>query len=160
MTSLDITVPVRWADLDAYGHVNNAAMLRLLEEARIEALWGVPAEQLELGARTHPTALSSLSGGADVNTVIAAQRIEYARQLDYRRDGVIVRLWVSRLGGASITVDYLVLTGEDPEGKNPYARARTVIVMLDATSGAPTRLDAASREQLAPITGEPLTFRD
>jgi acyl-CoA thioester hydrolase len=35
--TLDIPVPVRWTDLDAYGHVNNAAMVRLLEEARIAA---------------------------------------------------------------------------------------------------------------------------
>lgn len=160
MTSLDITVPVRWTDLDAYGHVNNAAMLRLLEEARIEAFWEAPAEQVALGARTHPTALAAFSGGSGVQTVIAAQRVEYQRQLDYRRDGVQVRLWISRLGGASLTVDYLVLTAEDPEGASPYARARTVIVLVDETSGTPSRLTAEARERLAPYVGEPLVFRD
>ena len=33
MTRLHVPVPVRWADLDAYGHVNNVAVLRLLAEA-------------------------------------------------------------------------------------------------------------------------------
>ena len=39
MTRLHVPVPVRWSDLDAYEHVNNARMLTLLEEARIAAFW-------------------------------------------------------------------------------------------------------------------------
>ena len=39
MTRLHVPVPVRWGDLDAYGHVNNVAVLQLLEEARIAAFW-------------------------------------------------------------------------------------------------------------------------
>lgn len=159
-TSVDVTVPVRWTDLDAYGHVNNAAMVRLLEEARIAAFWLAPAEQIALGA---PAAIAPLPGGgtdAPVSTVIASQRIEYTRMLGHRRDGAVVRLWISRLGGASIAVDYLVLTRDDPGGTSPYARARTVVVMVDAVSGRPVRLDADSRERLSPFAGEGLVFRD
>ena len=36
---LSMPVALRWADLDAYGHVNNVEVLRLLEEARIAAFW-------------------------------------------------------------------------------------------------------------------------
>src|SRR4029453_11919256 len=36
---LHVPTPLRWSDLDAYGHVNNARMLSLLEEARIPAFW-------------------------------------------------------------------------------------------------------------------------
>ena len=36
---LHVPTPLRWSDLDAYGHVNNARMLSLLEEARIQAFW-------------------------------------------------------------------------------------------------------------------------
>ncbi|AAT89120.1 conserved hypothetical protein [Leifsonia xyli subsp. xyli str. CTCB07] len=36
---LHVPIKLRWSDLDAYGHVNNAEMLRLLEQARIEAFW-------------------------------------------------------------------------------------------------------------------------
>ncbi|MFZ2964516.1 MAG: thioesterase family protein, partial [Rhodoglobus sp.] len=36
---LHLPVTLRWSDLDAYGHVNNAEMLRLLEEARMQAFW-------------------------------------------------------------------------------------------------------------------------
>lgn len=157
---LDVPVPVRWTDLDAYGHVNNAAMVRLLEEARIAAFWQPAPEQLELGAQQPPAALPISGAGADLATVIASQRIEYVRQLGHRRDGVVVRLWLSRIGGASLSADYLVLTRDDPEGKAPYARARTVMVLVDAASGTPVRLEAEVRESLRAFTGEPLTFRD
>ena len=36
---LAVPVTVRWSDLDAYGHVNNASLLTLLEEARVAAFW-------------------------------------------------------------------------------------------------------------------------
>ncbi|GAA4524272.1 thioesterase family protein [Brachybacterium paraconglomeratum] len=157
---LDIPVPVRWTDLDAYGHVNNAAVVRLLEEARIAAFWQPPAEQLELGAPQPPAALPVSGAGSALSTVIASQRIEYARPLGHRRDGVIVRLWLSRIGGASLSIDYLVLTRDDPEGTAPYARARTVVVLIDAESGAPVRLDQETRDRLQQFSGEPQRFRD
>ena len=157
---VDIAVPVRWTDLDAYGHVNNAAMVRLLEEARIGAFWPAPEEQVALGAPAPAAALPGGGVGSSISTVIASQRIEYVRSMGHRRDGAVVRLWISRLGGASLSVDYLVLTRDDPDGAAPYARARTVVVMIDAETGAPVRLDAATRAQLERFQGEGLTFRD
>lgn len=159
-TALDLPIPVRWTDLDAYGHVNNAAMVHLLEEARIAAFWQPPTEQLALGAPQPPAALPVGGAGAEVSTVIASQRLEYTRSLEHRRDGVVVRLWLSRIGGASLSVDYLVLTRDDPEGRAPYARARTVVVLVDAATGAPVRLADEVREQLRQFEGPPLRFRD
>ena len=43
MARLEVDVQLRWSDMDAYAHVNNVEMLRLLEEARIEAFWSHPA---------------------------------------------------------------------------------------------------------------------
>ena len=37
MSITSTLVPLRWSDMDAYGHVNNVQYLRLLEEARITA---------------------------------------------------------------------------------------------------------------------------
>ena len=158
--ALDVPVAVRWTDLDAYGHVNNAAMVRLLEEARIAAFWQPSAEQLALGAPAPAAALPVSGAGSSLSTVIASQRIEYARSLDHRRDGVVVRLWLSRIGGSSLGVDYLVLTRDDPQGEAPYARARTVVVLVDADTGSPVRLDAETRRTLERFAGAPLRFRD
>lgn len=157
MSSVDIPVPVRWTDLDLYGHVNNAAMLRLLEEARIHAFWPVPKDQVEYGAAPTPIPLPAGPEGAAVQMFVASNRIEYLRPLGYRRDGIIVRLWISHLGGASLHIDYHVLTRDDLSA--PYASARSVLVLVDQ-SGTPTRITPDVREGLAPYLGEPLTFRD
>lgn len=160
MAHLEIAVPMRWTDLDAYGHVNNSAMLTLLEEARIRAFWGAPSEQVALGAEVAPTALPTFGAEGAAHTVVASHRIEYLRELGFRRDGVIVRLWISRLGGASLSIDYQVLTGDDEQGRSPYAIARTVIVLVDAQHGRPVRVDQDTRARLQGATGEPLRFRD
>ncbi len=160
MAHLDIPVPVRWSDVDGYGHVNNATMLRLLEEARIRAFWRPDAQQEALGAPVYPTALEAFAPGHGIHTVVGSNRVEYRRQLGHRLDGVIVRLGISRLGGASLTLDYLVLTGDDPEGEQPYAIARTVLVTVDAQTGQAIRLPQDAREQLEAFRMDPLTFRD
>lgn len=160
MARLDILVPVRFADLDAYGHVNNAAFLTLLEDARIAAFWTPTVRQQELGAGAYPTALPMFGPGADLQTVIGSLRVEYRRPLDFAREGVTVRLWLSRLGGASLTVDYLVLGRDDPDGADPYALARTTVVVVDARTGAPARIDDSSRETLAAWQDTALSFRD
>ena len=36
---LHIPIQLRWGDLDAFNHVNNTSMLKLLEEARVRAFW-------------------------------------------------------------------------------------------------------------------------
>ncbi|MDO5663496.1 MAG: thioesterase family protein [Brachybacterium sp.] len=152
---LDIRVPVRWADLDAYGHVNNAAVASLLEEARIEAFWPVPEDHLAGGAQP-PTIALPLDDG--LQTFIASQTLEYRRAISHRRDGVVVRLWISRIGGASLTVDYQLLTTDDPAGEHPYVLARTVVVLVDR-DGRPARMTGPVRERLESIQGPPLVFR-
>ncbi|GAA5012781.1 hypothetical protein GCM10025734_58630 [Kitasatospora paranensis] len=36
--------PLRWSDMDAFGHVNNVVFLRYLEEARIDFMFTQAAE--------------------------------------------------------------------------------------------------------------------
>ncbi|MDO5644243.1 MAG: thioesterase family protein [Dermabacter sp.] len=157
MAHLDIPIPIRWTDLDGYQHVNNTTFLRLLEEARIQAFWAPSAAQQELGAIAYPTAVPEISPDGPFRTFVASNRIEYLRQLGYRRDGVIVRLWLSKVGRASLDVDYEILTRDEMD--SPYAKARSVLVLIDATTGAPTRIPDSLREGLDPFTDEPLSFR-
>lgn len=157
MAYLDVTVPLRWADLDGYRHVNNTAFLRLLEEARIQAFWRPSDHEVHLGAHTQPTALSEYSPGGAYQTFVVSHHIEYLRQLPYRREGVLVRMWASKLGSASLDVDYEVLAKDD-EG-SPYAKARTVIVMIDSQTGRPTRISCEVRDALTSYTGDPISFR-
>jgi len=72
MTRLHVPIPLRWSDFDAYAHVNNAEMLRLLEEARIQAFWR-PDEGSDGGA---VTAVLDARPGAERISLIARQEIE------------------------------------------------------------------------------------
>lgn len=142
-----VPVPIRWGDLDAYGHVNNAAMLVLLEEARVAVFWH---------GRHLPT---EVAVGPDAPmqhaTFVAHQEIEYLAPVTYSREPLPVQLWISRIGGASAEVNYEVV---GPDGATAV-RARTTIVMVDPATGRPRRLTAAERGLLVELTDEPLVFR-
>ena len=108
MTRLHVPVTLRWSDLDAYAHVNNVAMFRLLEDARITAFWLHP-EAPE--GEAWPTAVVPTGPEADSHTLVAGQRIEYLRPLLFTRTPVRVEMWLGRIGGASAEVCYEVHDG-------------------------------------------------
>ena len=57
-----IEIDMRWADLDAYGHVNNAVIFSYLETARVKLL-------LEPGIDLMQGALQTLVAGAEMTKV-------------------------------------------------------------------------------------------
>src|SRR4051794_41818907 len=67
---VEVTIPIRWRDVDAYGHVNNAVYLNYLEEARDR--W----------------ALETL--GPEVDFVIVRIAIDYRRELSQDDEAVAV----------------------------------------------------------------------
>lgn len=151
MGRISIPIQIRWSDVDAYGHVNNVAMLTLLEEARIATFWNA---DLPDGA-ARPT--QTLSGGptAEHFTLVARQEIEYLAPMPFSQRPARVDLWVSRIGGASIEVNYEVYSPDDVR----CAIAVTSIVMVDAGSGRPRKLTRDERATLEPLIEEPLEFR-
>jgi acyl-CoA thioester hydrolase len=116
--------PLRWSDMDAYGHVNNVVFLRYLEEARIDFLFR-PDQQFQRGS------------------VVARHEIDYKRQLVHRHEPVDVELWVTEIRAASFTLAY-----EVKDGETVYARASTVIVPFDFDAQRPRRLTPDEREFL------------
>jgi len=161
MTRIVVPVQLRWSDMDAYQHVNNVEMLRLLEEARIEVFWrhpdapdGTPVD----GGR--PTAILDAGPGASTTTLVARQEIQYVRPLPYRRAPVVIELWIGHLGGASLDVCYEVRdVPANVEGSTVFARATTTIVLVDPATGAPRRLGAAERAAWAPYVEDPVVIR-
>lgn len=147
---LPVPVLVRWSDLDAYGHVNNASLLTLLEEARIVAFWAG-------GSASAPTT-AIIDAGADATTVtvIARQEAEYVAEIPHHREPIVIETWIGQLGGASMDVCYEV---RSPDASQLYARAQTTVVMLDAATGAPRRLTAEERRTWAPYVEAPVEFR-
>lgn len=151
---LRIPVPLRWADLDAYGHVNNVAVLTLLEEARIAAFWRHP----EAVEQAYPTAVLDAGPGADTVTVVARQELEYLAAVPHLREPVVVELWLGRLGGASIEVCYEI-TSTLAGRRTVHVQAMTTVVMLDAASGGPRRLTGPERAAWEPYAGDPIAWR-
>jgi len=146
---------VRWGDLDAFNHVNNTSMLKLLEEARVRAFW-IPAP----GEDAPTTAVLDSSIHSGVLTLIARQEIEYLAPVPYQRHPLDVQMWFGKIGGSSIEVCYEVYSpveGQDVP-RVLYARATTVVVKVDAATGRPLRLTAAERDAWSPYVGEPIRY--
>jgi acyl-CoA thioester hydrolase len=154
---LHVPTPLRWSDLDAYGHVNNARMLGLLEEARIQAFWvSDDTDERAVGAST---AVIDASEDRTTNTLIARQEVEYLAPIPYHRQPLDIELWIGRMGGASLEVCYEVWS---PEGLDPrlcYTRASTTIVLVDVATGRPRRISDHERAAWSPYVEEPVAFR-
>lgn len=154
---LHVPIPLRWGDLDAFNHVNNTAMLKLLEEARVRAFW-LP----EPGETAPDTAVLSSGITSGVLTLIARQEIEYLAPVPYQRHPLDVQLWFGKLGGSSIDVCYEVcspLETAGPDGtQTVYARATTVVVKVDALTGRPLRLSETERAAWEPYLGPSIEY--
>ncbi|MET4051337.1 acyl-CoA thioester hydrolase [Frigoribacterium sp. PvP054] len=155
MTRLHVPTRVRWSDLDGYRHVNNASMLRLLEEARIDAFWSAE------GAVDERSSAAVLDGSPDAATMtlIARQELEYLIPIPYLRAPLDVQIWVGRLGGASLEVCYEVWSPEGVEPRQLFTKAATTIVLVDSATNQPRRISGVERDAWAPYVEEPLTFR-
>ncbi|MFI9271587.1 acyl-CoA thioesterase [Kitasatospora sp. NPDC052896] len=127
--------PMRWSDMDAFGHVNNVVFMRYLEEARIDFMFTRAAEA---GA-------GEFAGGS----VVARHEIDYKAPLVHRPAPVTVETWVTRIGGASVTVGYEVKDTNEDGTELVYARASTVMVPYDLAAGRPRRISAVEREFLS-----------
>jgi len=154
MTRLTVPVPLRWADLDAYGHVNNVEFLRFLEEARIAAFWRHPEEP----ANPWPTAILDAGPASETHTVVASTHIEYLVPLGYQREPVPVEMWLGRIGGASLDICYQVI-GERDGARVVYVQARTSLVLVDAATGRPRRITPDQRAAWEPIIESDIVFR-
>ncbi|WP_138946862.1 thioesterase family protein [Plantibacter sp. M259] len=154
MTRLHVPIPLRWGDLDAFNHVNNASMLKLLEEARVRVFW-IPTLASE---DVPPTAVIDASLEAETLTLVAHQEIEYLAPIPYQRDPLDVQLWMGKIGGASLQVAYEVYSPLGGASQTLYARASTTVVMVDAKTLKPRRISDVERAAWEPFLEEPIEF--
>jgi acyl-CoA thioester hydrolase len=151
--TLDTVLQLRWADTDQYGHVNNVAIARLVEESRIR-LFGLPDKPVDAEHGTAPV-LAVL--GTATFTMTAAQRIEYLAEMPYAGGSVRAEAWLSRVGGRSVSIDCRLLSDDDAI---EYARARLTLVIMDVATRRPRDLTETERDHLARHRGEALAFRE
>jgi acyl-CoA thioester hydrolase len=127
LTALERRIEIRWSDLDASRHVNNAVYLSYLEEARTELL-----ERL-LGGRDEALEFALVHVG-----------IDFRRELTLDDVAVLVRCAVERLGTSSVRTLEQVQT-QDGE---VAADAEAVVVARDPATGGSRPLTDAERAAL------------
>lgn len=111
-------IAVRFSDLDAMGHVNNAAYLSYLEEARISyfnKVFNIPKNNLSFGA------------------VIARIEIDYLNQIKLG-DEVEVYTRCLKIGNKSSDVDHLIVIQKNHQ-KIIAAHSLTKLVSFDYSKG-------------------------
>jgi acyl-CoA thioester hydrolase len=118
----EVRIPIRWRDVDAYGHVNNAVFLNYLEEAR-DRLVG------------------SLFGETAWDFVIARVAIDFRSELQQSDREVTVRCDVTGFGNSSVRTRELVHAGDG----RLSAEAESVIVARDPEAGRSRPLTEAER---------------
>ena len=118
---------VRFRDLDAMGHVNNAVFLTYIESARVAFLQ-------HLGAATTVEEMS---------IIVARIEIDFRAPVGFG-DEVEIAVHTSRFGEKSFDLDYELRVG----GK-VVARAKSVLVSYDYGRGEAVELPDAWREKLA-----------
>ncbi|WP_416446550.1 acyl-CoA thioesterase [Leucobacter sp. HNU] len=150
MARTHVDLELRWGDQDAYGHVNNVAYARYLEEARVRTFW--------LGSGRERTGMERHFRGDDPDgpkMLVASQQIEFLRVLEYAEQPITVELWIGKLGGSSLEVHYEIVDGSQAE-RTVVARAITVVVIVDGKTLRPMRLSGEGRESVEAWMDEPL----
>lgn len=133
MTTFDVEIGVRWTDLDAQAHVNNATVVDFLQQARIEVLLGSPNASI-----------------LDDGIVIVSHSVEYLAPISYSPEPVLVRFRLGDVGAARLSYAYEVF-----QRGRPVARARSLACAFDFEAGRPRRFTPAQREWFTSVA-EPL----
>ncbi|WP_166984575.1 acyl-CoA thioesterase [Canibacter zhoujuaniae] len=150
MPKAHVDIELRWGDQDAYGHINNVAFARYLEEARVRLFW--------MGTAREDTGLDGHFRGSkpeDPKMLVAAQQIEFVRVLEYSASPITVAMWIGKLGGSSLEVHYEIIDNSEAQ-QQIVARAITTVVIVDGLTMRPTRLTGQGRAAAERWRDEPL----
>ena len=123
-------IAVRWGDMDALGHVNNAVYFRYFEQARIEAL-----------DLAFPSGWPSNSG-----PILAATSAEFKRPLQYPALA-LVQVYAGAPGRTSFPQRFELRV--EGKGDTLYATCDAQLVWVRADTGKPTPLPDALRASLS-----------
>ncbi|GAB3665137.1 thioesterase family protein [Zhihengliuella somnathii] len=148
--TVEVQVPMRWADMDAYGHINNVNIVRMMEEARIAA-FGVPGGTGRPGAEPAVDLFSAVP--EDTQTLVVEHRVRYVRPLDYRNVPAAVTVWVAAIKAASFDLAYVF---RDAVEGHECVRATTSLAFFSTADQRLMRIPAEHREALEAFSCPPL----
>lgn len=126
-TATPVNIQLRWSDQDVNGHINNARILTLIEEARI---------------RVTRQWTATTPGSSGPKRVVRALNTSFEKEVHYGKD-TTVWVWIPRIGNSSFVFGHLLT--QDGE---PCVYTEATMVIVDADTGAPKAHDDATRRAL------------
>ncbi|GAB4205390.1 MAG: thioesterase family protein [Tibeticola sp.] len=127
----EMLIPIRWGDMDAMGHVNNASYFRYMETARIE--WFRVANCMVDPAGQGP--------------VIVNAFCNFQRQFEYPGE-IRIRTYVGEVGRSSFDSFHVMTLADDP-AQTPCASGGATVVWVDFPAQRSLPLPAHLRDYLA-----------
>ncbi len=131
-----IRLPIQWADLDVYGHVNNVVYLKWFEAARIAYASQVGVEVL---ARDH-----------GVGAILMSVTCNYLRPLAYPGD-VLSAVRITRLTIGGIALKYVIA---DAQTGVPVADGSSDAVLYDYAADRPVPVPDDIRAAVEALEGK------
>lgn len=125
--TFETTIDVRYRDIDAMGHVNNAVYASYLEQARIDYFSDLLGVDLSA-----------------VGAVLATLSIDYEQSVELADGEVTVALDVPEIGDSSLPMEYELF---GPDGER-VATAETVQVAFDKETQEPTSIPDEWRTEI------------
>ena len=110
---------VRWREMDALGHVNNAQYLSYVEETRVQWFDSMDHDWQQQAA----------------SPIVAAIHMDFRRPLHWP-NRIRVSLHAEHRGGRSVRIGHRICAADDPQ--QLYAEGHTVLVWVDAGGKAVT----------------------
>ena len=120
---------IRWADLDAFKHINNAAYLVYMQEARADFTW-----------------FSRIAKGEEpllAEMVVARAEVDYLSPIHQTGTTLEVEIYIEKVSNSSFVMVY-----EMSQGGTLRARGKTVQVGVDMETEKARRLRDNEREFL------------
>lgn len=133
-----LDVPVRYADIDSRGHVNNAAYVGYFEEGRMHYLRDV----LRI----------SMTETADTEIIILNMHCDYISPA-FHGEILKVHTRVSRLGNKSMEMRYLIT---EKSGGRRVAEGSSIVVAYDYSTRRTMEIPESFREKIAGFEGIPV----
>jgi len=120
---------VRWGDLDAFNHVNNATYLDYIQEARMR--WLITLDDGWHDADVHPVVVNTTCNYRAAIVWPARLRIE---------------LGITQVGSSSATMSHRIVDADDPS--TLYSDGHVVMVWISRATGKSVELPAVIRRAL------------
>jgi len=131
MDAFEHEVSVRYADLDTYGHVNNAVYGTYCEEARV----------------AYAAAVLGVGSVDEFPAVVASLDMDFRASVT-EPTSVTVRVWTTHVGESSVTMRY-----EVEQNGQLAVEAETTLVAIDAETRETRPIPEEWREQLLAYEG-------